>query len=323
MPKKPHVVYNREDVVIKTTKYVQEDLRDMSDFILSCCSTADMPKSFFEERNVAYVCFHFNMDGKDYPDDLGESMPFPEFYKRIEEGAQPTTSQVNVDEFTNFFEPFLKEGKDILHVSLSSGLSGSFNSASIAARDLMEKYPERTIKVVDSLGASSGFGVLMTYLADLRDEGKSITEVYDWAEKNKLRVHHWFFSTDLTSYKRGGRISATSAMVGTLLGICPLLNMDNEGHLIPRKKIRTKKKVIEELVNMMKEHVEDGPDYKGYCYISNSACEEDAEKVRDLVEAYCPNLKGKVLINSIGTVIGSHTGPGTVALFFLGDERVD
>ena len=295
----------------------------MSDFILSCCSTADMPKSFFEERNVAYVCFHFNMDGKDYPDDLGESMPFPEFYKRIEEGAQPTTSQVNVDEFTNFFEPFLKEGKDILHVSLSSGLSGSFNSASIAARDLMEKYPERTIKVVDSLGASSGFGVLMTYLADLRDEGKSLTEVYDWAERNKLRVHHWFFSTDLTSYKRGGRISATSAMVGTLLGICPLLNMDNEGHLIPRKKIRTKKKVIEELVNMMKEHVEDGPDYKGYCYISNSACEEDAEKVRDLVEAYCPNLKGKVLINSIGTVIGSHTGPGTVALFFLGDERVD
>lgn len=295
----------------------------MSDFILSCCSTADMPKSFLEERNVAYVCFHFNMDGKDYPDDLGESMPFPEFYKRIEEGAQPTTSQVNVDEFTNFFEPFLKEGKDILHVSLSSGLSGSFNSASIAARDLMEKYPERTIKVVDSLGASSGFGVLMTYLADLKDEGKSLTEVYDWAEKNKLRVHHWFFSTDLTSYKRGGRISATSAMVGTLLGICPLLNMDNEGHLIPRKKIRTKKKVIEELVNMMKEHVEDGPDYKGYCYISNSACEEDAEKVRDLVEAYCPNLKGKVLINSIGTVIGSHTGPGTVALFFLGDERVD
>lgn len=295
----------------------------MSDFILSCCSTADMPKSFFEERNVAYVCFHFNMDGKDYPDDLGESMPFPEFYKRIEEGAQPTTSQVNVDEFTNFFEPFLREGKDILHVSLSSGLSGSFNSASIAARDLMEKYPERTIKVVDSLGASSGFGVLMTYLADLRDEGKSLTEVYDWAEKNKLRVHHWFFSTDLTSYKRGGRISATSAMVGTLLGICPLLNMDNEGHLIPSKKIRTKKKVIEELVNMMKEHVEDGPDYKGYCYISNSACEEDAEKVRDLVEAYCPNLKGKVLINSIGTVIGSHTGPGTVALFFLGDERVD
>ncbi len=309
---------------MKTTKYIlQEVLRDMSDFILSCCSTADMPKSFFEERNVAYVCFHFNMAGKDYPDALGESMPFPEFYKRIEEGAQPTTSQVNVEEFTNFFEPFLKEGKDILHVSLSSGLSGSFNSASIAARDLMEKYPERTIKVVDSLGASSGFGVLMTYLADLRDEGKSLTEVYDWAEKNKLRVHHWFFSTDLTSYKRGGRISATSAMVGTLLGICPLLNMDNEGHLIPRKKIRTKKKVIEELVNMMKEHVEDGPDYKGYCYISNSACEEDAEKVRDLVEAYCPNLKGKVLINSIGTVIGSHTGPGTVALFFLGDERVD
>ena len=295
----------------------------MTDFILSCCSTADMPKTFFTERNIPYVCFHFNMDGKEYPDDLGESMAFPDFYQRITDGAQPTTSQVNTEEFIDFFEPFVKEGKDILHVSLSSGLSGSFNSASIAARELMEKYPGRTIKVVDSLGASSGFGLLMTYLADLRDEGKSLEEVYDWAEKNKLRVHHWFFSTDLTSYKRGGRISATSAMVGTILGICPLLNMDNEGHLIPRKKVRTKKKVIEEIVNMMKEHVEDGASYNGYCYISNSACEEDAEKVRDLAEAACPNLTGKILINSIGTVIGSHTGPGTVALFFMGDERVD
>ena len=295
----------------------------MRDYIISCCSTADLTEEHFKARDISYICFHFELDGREYADDLGKSIPFDKFYAAMAAGADTKTSQVNAEEFEEYFEPFLKAGKDILHVSLSSGLSGSFNSASIAARDLMEKYPERTIKVVDSLGASSGFGVLMTYLADLRDEGKSLTEVYDWAEKNKLRVHHWFFSTDLTSYKRGGRISATSAMVGTLLGICPLLNMDNEGHLIPRKKIRTKKKVIEELVNMMKEHVEDGPDYKGYCYISNSACEEDAEKVRDLVEAYCPNLKGKVLINSIGTVIGSHTGPGTVALFFLGDERVD
>lgn len=295
----------------------------MSDYIISCCSTADLSKEHFENRDIKYIYFHYQLDGVNYPDDLGQSIPFDEFYKRMAQGAETKTSQVNVSEYVDFFTPFLKEGKDILHVTLSSGISGTINSALTAASMLREEFPERKIYIVDSFGASSGYGLIMDKLADLRDGGMPIDELRDWLEAHRLELHHWFFSTDLTSYKRGGRISATSAMVGTLLGICPLLNMDNEGHLIPRKKIRTKKKVIEELVNMMKEHVEDGPDYKGYCYISNSACEEDAEKVRDLVEAYCPNLKGKVLINSIGTVIGSHTGPGTVALFFLGDERVD
>lgn len=295
----------------------------MSDYILSCCSTADLSKEHFDAREIKYVCFHYFLNGEEHLDDLGQSIPFDEFYKMMAEGAETKTAQVNVAEYIDHFRPYLDEGKDILHVTLSSGISGTVNSARTAAEMLKAEYPDRKIYIVDSLGASSGYGLIMDTLADMRDEGKSIDELHDWIEANKLRLHHWFFSTDLTSYKRGGRISATSAMVGTLLGICPLLNMDKEGHLIPRKKIRTKKKVIEELVNMMKEHVEDGPDYKGYCYISNSACEEDAEKVRDLVEAYCPNLKGKVLINSIGTVIGSHTGPGTVALFFLGDERVD
>ena len=295
----------------------------MSEYIISCCSTADLSKEHFTNRNIHYICFHYFLDGKPYADDLGQSMPFDKFYEAMANGADTKTSQINMEEFVEYFEPFLQEGKDIIHLTLSSGISGVYNSAMLAKEELAEKYPDRKIYIIDSLAASSGYGLLMDKLADLRDEGMDIDTLAKWAEDNRLKLNHWFFSTDLTSYKRGGRISATSAMVGTLLGICPLLNMDNEGHLIPRKKIRTKKKVIEELVNMMKEHVEDGPDYKGYCYISNSACEEDAEKVRDLVEAYRPNLKGKVLINSIGTVIGSHTGPGTVALFFLGDERVD
>lgn len=295
----------------------------MGKFILTCCSTADMSKDYFIKRDVPYTCFHFHMNGKDYDDDLGETIPFNEFYDSIAKGATPTTSQVNSEEFVEFFEKFLKQGKDILHVSLSTGLSGVFNSANIAKDMLMGKYPDRKILIVDSLGASSGYGLLVATLADMRDEGTDIDTVYNWAEDNKLRVHHWFFSTDLTNYKRGGRITGAEALFGTMLGICPLLNMNNLGELIPRKKIRTKRRVIEEIVRMMEEHAEDGKDYVGKCFISNSHCYDDAVKVKELIEDKFPQLKGKIIINSVGTVIGAHTGPGTVALFFMGDKRVE
>lgn len=295
----------------------------MNKFTLTCCSTADMPYEYFLERKIPFVCFHFMLDGKEYADDLGKTIPFADFYSRIEAGAMPTTSQVSVGQFIDFFEPFLKDGQDILHVTLSSGLSGSYNSA-VAARDqLLEKYPERKIIIVDSLGASSGYGLLMDMLADRRDKGEDIEAVSAWAEENKLKVHHWFFSTDLTHYKRGGRISAAAAIMGSLLNICPLLNMSYDGKLIPRKKVRSKKRVIEEIVHMMEIHAEKGLDYSGKCFISNSACYDDARQVADLVEAKFSHLNGPVMINSVGTVIGSHTGPGTVALFFLGDKRED
>lgn len=295
----------------------------MNKFTLTCCSTADMPYEYFLERKIPFVCFHFMLDGKEYADDLGKTIPFADFYSRIEAGAMPTTSQVSVGQFIDFFEPFLKDGQDILHVTLSSGLSGSYNSA-VAARDqLLEKYPERKIIIVDSLGASSGYGLLMDMLADRRDKGEDIEAVSAWAEENKLKVHHWFFSTDLTHYKRGGRISAAAAIMGSLLNICPLLNMSYDGKLIPRKKVRSKKRVIEEIVHMMEIHAEKGLDYSGKCFISNSACYDDARQVADLVEAKFSHLNGPVMINSVGTVIGSHTGPGTVALFFVGDKRED
>lgn len=295
----------------------------MRQFILTCCSTADMTKEFFDKREIPYICFHFHIGEKEYSDDLGQTIPFGTFYQMIRDGAQPTTSQVNVGEFEAFWEPFLKEGKDILHISLSSGLSGSYNSACTARDDLKAKYPDRKILVADSRGASSGYGLLVDSVADLRDQGMDIEAAYQWTLDNRLKVHHWFFSTDLTSYKRGGRISGTEAMLGTMLGICPLLNMDAPGHLIPRKKIRTKRRVIEELVKMMEQHVQDGKNYSGKCFMCHSDCIDDANKVRDLIEEKWPQLKGKIVINSIGTVIGSHTGPGTVALFFFGDERGD
>ena len=295
----------------------------MSDYILSCCSTADLSKEHFDRRGIHYVCFHYMLNAVSYPDDLGQRIAFEDFYRMMTEGADTKTSQVNVAEFIDYFTPFLKEGKDILHVSLSSGLSGSVNSARTAAEMLSEEYPDRKIYVVDSLGASSGYGLIMETLADMRDEGKSLDELHDWIEANKLRLHHWFFSTDLTFYVKGGRVSKASGFFGTMLNICPLLNMDNLGRLIPREKIRTKKKVIKTIVDRMEECADDGLDYSGKCFISQSACVEDAKAVAALVEERFPKLNGKVEINYIGTTIGSHTGPGTVALFFWGKERVD
>ena len=293
----------------------------MADYILSCCSTADLSKEHFEQRDIHYIYFHFMMDGVDHPDDLGQTMPFEEFYRAMDNGADTRTSQVNVSEYVDYFSGFLAEGKDVLHVTLSSGISGTYNSAVNAANIAMERYPGRRVLVVDSLGASSGYGLLMDKLADLRDKGLTLDELRQWAEERRLFVHHWFFSTDLKFYIKGGRISKTAGAIGTLLNICPLLNMDNLGRLIPRAKIRTKRKVIQEIVRRMEEHAEGGTNYCGKCYISMSACQEDARAVADLVEKTVPRLNGKVEINWIGTTIGSHTGPGTVALFFWGDER--
>lgn len=295
----------------------------MSDYVISCCSTADLTKEHFDKRNIRYACFHFYIDDVHYPDDLGASVPFDEFYAAMASGSDTKTSQINVDEFISYFREFLAAGQDVLHVSLSSGLSGVINSARIAAEQLLEEFPQRKIYLIDSLGASSGYGLLMDKLADLRDEGMPIDQLYAWAEENRLNVHHWFFSTDLTFFIKGGRVSKTAGLVGGLLNICPLLNMNHEGKLTPRAKIRSKAKVIEEIVAKMQACVENGLDYNGKCYISQSACYEDARAVADLVESRFPFLNGPVEINHVGTTIGSHTGPGTVALFFWGSKRID
>ncbi len=295
----------------------------MQNYILSCCSTADLSHEHFVSRDIHYVCFHYTLDGVSYPDDLGRSMPFAEFYAKMVAGADTKTSQVSAGEYIEHFEPFLKEGKDILHLTISAGISGSYMSACAAKQELSAKYPERKILIVDSLAAASGYGLLMDKVADLRDEGMGIDELAAWVEANKKRLHHWFFSSDLTFFVKGGRISKTAGAIGGVLGICPLMNVDVNGKLIPREKIRPKKRVINRIVEKMKEHADDLTNYSGKCYLSHSDCYEDARAVADLIEASFPNLNGKVLINSIGTTIGSHTGPGTVALFFWGQERVD
>lgn len=295
----------------------------MQNYILCCGSTADLSAARLKERKIEYIPFHFFLDDQEYTDDLGQTISYPDFYAAMARGAMTKTSQTNADEFEKAFTPWLKEGYDIVYVALSSGISGVYNSALIAKKTLEEAFPDRKVYVVDSLGASSGYGLFMEELADLRDAGMSAAELVEWAEQNRLRVNHWFFSTDLTFYVRGGRISKAMGWFGTIFHICPLLNMDNLGRLIPRRKIRTKAKVVQEIASTMVEYADNGAEYNGRCYISHAACYSDALAVKTLVEEKIPALKDKVQIFDVGTTIGAHTGPGTVALFFLGKERVD
>ena len=293
----------------------------MGNYCLSCCSAVDLTPERMKQRDLHYVCFRYTLDGTEYPDDMGVTMSSEELFDRMRKGAETKTSQVSVTEYIRHFEPLLREGKDILHVTLSSGLTGTYNSACLAKAELAEQYPERKIYIVDSLGASSGYGLLMETLADQRDAGKTIDELYAWAEENKLRLHHWFFSTDLSFYIRGGRISKAAGLVGTMLNICPLLNMDQEGHLTPREKIRGKKRVLNRIVEQVEQHAEGGTAYRGKCYLCHSLCEEDARAVAALVKERFPQMDGEVEIFPIGTTIGSHTGPGVVAVFCMGNER--
>ena len=242
----------------------------MTDFILSCCSTADLKKEHFESRNIKYVCFHYELAGKNYTDDLWQSMTPEDFYTAMANGADTKTSQVNASEYEEYIEQFLQQGKDILHITLSSGISGSHNSANIARDILQEKYPDRKIYVVDSLCTASGYGMLMDKLADLRDGGMDIDALHAWALDNRLKLHHVVLTTDLTFFVKGGRISKAAGLIGGMLNICPLIVVDANGKLTVRQKIRTKRKGLQTVVQQMELLAQKGFDYDDKCYICNS-----------------------------------------------------
>ena len=301
----------------------RERINVMADYIISGCSIADLNEKHFRERDIQYVCFHYELDGVQYRDDLGKTMPLADFYTAMQKGADTKTSQVNAGEFVEYFKTFLDAGKDVIHVCISSGISGTVNAANVAKDALTMEYPDRKIYIVDSLTASSGVGLILDKMADLRDEGYTIDQLYEWVEENKLKAHAWFFTTDLTFFVKGGRVSKVSGWAGTVLKICPLLNVAYNGKLVPREKIRTKAKVINAIVEKMKTLADGRTEYGEKCFLSHSACLEDAQAVAKLVNEQIPGTQGKTYINDIGTTIGSHTGPGTVALFFWGDKRED
>ena len=289
-------------------------------YVLSCCSTADLGRERLLERGIPALCFHYTLDGEERRDD-GNRESLRSFYQAMREGKSTSTSMVSVGEYLEFFSAFLEEGKDVLHVCLSGGLSGTCGAARQAAALLCEQYPQQRVLIVDSLAASAGCGLLVDTMAQLRAEGMTIDALYAWAEEHKRRLQHWFFSTDLSAYIRGGRISKTAGAFGGMLGICPLLHMNAEGKLVAGEKIRSKRRVIAEIVERMAACAENGTDYAGRCFLSHSDCAEDAKAVAELVERRFPRLDGPVEIFDIGTAIGSHTGLGTVALFFFGKER--
>lgn len=295
----------------------------MKTFTLSCSSTADLPLAYLQKRDIPFICYHYTLNGKDYPDDLGQSEPIEAFYDKIRKGGMPTTTQINQSRFIEFFEPMLRAGQDVLHLELSSGISGTYGSALAAQKELSERYPDRRLIVIDTLAASSGYGLLVDATCDLRDSGASLEEARAWVQNNKMCLHHWVFTTDLTHLKRGGRISAATATFGTLLNICPIINVDVHGKLVTRGKARGIKRAIETLAQKMQAHAQGGLAYKGRVYISNSSDMKDARALADVIAERFAQIDGKVQIYDIGTVIGAHTGPGTVALFFWGDERVD
>lgn len=293
----------------------------MSDYKITCCSTCDLSHEHLKKLGVAYGLYHYIIDGTDYLDDLFQSKTPAEFYGDIDAGALPTTSQVTPEQLTELIDPILAAGYDVLHIEFSSGLSGGWEQSALVAQDsLQKKYPDRKILFVNSLAASSGYGLLVDKAAELKAAGMGIEELYGWLESHKLKVRHWFFTTNLTHLKRGGRVSGPAAAVGNMLKICPVMDVNSEGKLIVRKKVLGKKKAIAELFNQMRAQAEGGLNYSDKCFISHSLREEDARTLADLVEKNFKNLNGKVEIDNIGTVIGSHTGAGTVALFFFSSD---
>ncbi len=299
-----------------------KEVSDMeSSFILSCESTIDMPYSYAAARSIPILFYSYQVDGVSYEDDMGrDPAALPRFYGFLADGKLPTTAQLNEFQYETFFDGLLQQG-DVLHIAFGSGMTASVQNAMLAAEAMREKYPERKLVVIDSLCSSSGYGLLVDGAADLRDTGKTLEETAAWVMANRQRVHHQFYSTELKFYRRSGRMSGAAAAIGTVLGICPIMRLDDKGRIIAYDKVRGKKNAVARTIETMRRHAENGENYSGKAFICHSNCLADAEATKAAVEAAFPHLNGSVRICDIGTIVASHSGPGTVAVFFFGDDR--
>ena len=289
----------------------------MSEYVITTDNNSDLPEKYFKDHGVGCMYLSYSMNGKNYTHE--NFLPEHEFYEAMRNGSMPTTAQVNPENAKALLEPYLKEGKDILHIAFSSALSGTYNSSRIAAEELMEEYPDRKIIVVDSLSASLGQGLLVWLAQQKKELGQTLEDVADWVEKNKLKMVHLFTVDDLNHLYRGGRVSRTTAIVGSMLNIKPVLHVDNEGKLTAIGKVRGRKKALQELVKLMDEKIGSFGADCDTIFISHGDCEQDAQYVAAKVkEKY--NIKN-IIINQVGATIGAHSGPGTMALFFVGDVR--
>lgn len=287
----------------------------MKEFMIATDSTVDLPKTFLEENHVLTISLSYVMDGVTYKEMDGLS--HEEFFEKLRNGSLPTTSQINPQEARKALEPIVKEGKDVLYIGFSSGLSGSYNSVRMAAEELMEDYPETKIIAIDSLCASMGEGLLLYKALQLKQQGKSLEEIANWIEENKLHICHNVTVDDLNHLHRGGRISKTTAVLGTMVKIKPIIHMNNEGKLVVIGKERGRKKSLLTLLDKMEKQMQ-GYD-NDVVMITHGDCIEDAKYVEEQIRERF-GIKN-IIINGIGSVIGSHTGAGVVAVFFMGNER--
>jgi len=291
----------------------------MSEYKIITDSTTDLSARMVEDLELHVIPMLYTLDGKDYlntPDE--RELSSHDFYELLRAGKTSTTAQINGETFKNEVRPYLNSGIDILYLCFSSGLSSTYNSIRLAAGELREDYPNRKIVVIDSLAASMGEGLIAWHAAMRKKQGMSLDEVAAWIEENKLRLAHWFTVDDLNHLRRGGRVSGAAAFVGTMLNIKPVLHVDDEGHLIPIEKVRGRRKSLEELVSRMEKTAVDPASQT--VFISHGDVPEDAKYVEQLIR---DRLGVKtIFINPIGPVIGTHSGPGTVALFFLARQRL-
>lgn len=280
----------------------------------SCC---DLPLEYIEKNNISYLSLTFQFKGEEFIDDFGKTVDYKSFYNGVREGEMPITSQVNVLKFYEEFKKNVSEGNSVIYIGFSSVLSGCVNSASIAKKQIEEEFKTADITVIDSKSASLGQGLIVYYVKEMIKKGCTKEEIIHWVEENKLKLNHWFTVEDLNHLKRGGRISSAAAVVGTLLNIKPVLFINNEGKLVAFEKVKGRKKALKTLVEKLSEKIVE-PE-KQVIAISHGDCIEEAEYVKELIaERYKPKA---FIINNVGPVIGSHSGPGTVALFFLGEGR--
>ena len=291
-------------------------------FQLSCESTVDLPYEYVVKRNMSVIFYSYVIDGVEYEDNMERSVEArKKFYSLIEGGSLPSTSQINEYKYEEYFENLLKKG-DVLHITLGTGMTPSYKNACKAAEVLKDKYPDRRLVIVDSLCSSGGYGLLVDYCADLRDEGKNIEEIKDWVESNCNKVHHQFFSTNLKYFRRSGRVSGPSAIVGSILKICPLMRLNQEGKIVAYDKVRLIKNAIKETVLTVVNNIQNGKEYDGKMFIYHSESIELAKELEKEIIEQIRNMNGRIKMLNIGNIIASHCGSGTVAVSFIGNERV-
>lgn len=285
--------------------------------VLLVDSCTDLPSEYIKKNNIRYLSLTCNLDGKEYKDDFGETLGYKEFYATVRSGKMPTTSTVNMQSFYEEFKLHVSEGNSVIYIGFSSALSGCISSATVARQQILEEYPDADISVIDSKSASLGYGLICYYAHEMLASGASKDEVVKWVEDNKLRMNHWFTVEDLFHLKRGGRVSTTAAVVGTLLDVKPVLHVDNEGRLIPVTKVKGRKKSLRMLADRLQEGIVNPEEQ--VIAISHGDCIEDVEFLIKLIKE--KTTVKDIIINNVGPVIGTHSGPGTVALFFLGEKR--